>query len=118
MKMPTLHKEIDQCIENCQKCHQVCLETIAYCLNQGGIHANPEHILLLENCAEICQVSADFMIRGSGLHPKLCAVCAAVCERCAQDCASISVEGYMLLCIEECRRCAQSCREMSRMEHG
>ena len=65
---PHHNQEMQQCIQNCVECHRVCLETITHCLREGGKHAEAAHIGLMLDCAQICQTSADFMIRGSGLH--------------------------------------------------
>ena len=105
------------CIQSCQNCHSICLETVTYCLQMGGEHASPGHIRLLLDCAEICQTSANFMLRTSDLHTRTCAVCAEVCERCAQDCARFGNDSVMQQCAEVCRRCAQSCREMAAQVH-
>jgi hypothetical protein len=102
-----------RCIQECQNCHSVCLETVRYCLQMGGEHASPNHIGLLLDCAEICQTSANFMLRMSDFHTRTCAVCAEVCERCAQDCARFDNDSVMQQCAETCRSCAQSCREMA-----
>src|SRR5262245_31958393 len=59
---------MQDCIADCLDCHSVCLATIAHCLKKGGDHAAPEHIRLLQDCAQICIVSADFMLRGSPMH--------------------------------------------------
>ena len=107
--------KMQECIQECQTCSQVCLENVAHCLEKGGRHAEPGHIRLLLDCAEICQTSANFMIRGSELHGRTCGVCAAVCEACAQSCESFTDDAEMQRCAEECRRCAQSCREMAGM---
>jgi hypothetical protein len=106
-------KEIKECIENCMNCHCTCLGTVTYCLEMGGRHAEASHIRLMLDCAEICQTSANFMIRGSDLHGRTCAVCAEVCERCAEDCGRMSDDEQMRACAEMCRRCAESCREMA-----
>lgn len=101
------------CIEACTTCHQVCVETVSYCLQQGGDHAAPEHIRLLLDCGEICQTSANFMVRGSEHHALTCGVCAEICEMCAESCEALGEDAQMQRCAEECRRCAASCREMA-----
>jgi hypothetical protein len=72
------------------------------------------------DCAEICQTSANFMLRGSDLHEHTCAACAAVCERCAVDCERMSDgDSRMAACAEMCQRCSDACRQMShRMSHA
>jgi hypothetical protein len=78
----------------------------------GGEYAQPNHIRLLLDCAEICQTNANFMLRGSDLHGLICATCAEVCDRCAGDCDRFD-DAQMKRCAETCRRCAESCREMA-----
>lgn len=100
------------CISECHECHDTCLETLAHCLQMGGDHAAPDHVRLMQDCAEICHTSEDFMLRGSDLHTSTCGVCAEVCERCAEDCARFT-DDFMKRCAEVCRRCAAMCREMA-----
>lgn len=108
-------REMQHCIDECLACHRVCLETVTHCLQMGGRHAEAAHIRLLLDCAEICQTSANFMLRGSDLHGRTCGVCAEVCTRCAEDCERFGDDAQMLACAETCRRCAALCHEMARM---
>ena len=94
-------------------CHAICVETVTHCLEMGGKHAEAAHIRLLLDCAEICQTSANFMLRGSDLHGRTCGVCAEVCERCAQDCERFGDDEHMQACAKACRSCAASCRKMA-----
>jgi hypothetical protein len=110
-----MEQEMQQCIQNCLSCHSICLSTVTHCLQQGGHHAGSGHIRLLLDCAEICQTSANFMLRGSDLHPRTCGVCAEVCTRCAEDCARFGDDAQMQACAAACRRCADSCRYMAGM---
>lgn len=109
------NNHMQECIENCTECHRVCLETALWCLQQGGDHATPSHIKLLLDCAEICQTSANFMMRGSDFHSRTCGVCAEICARCADDCERMGEGELMRQCVEACRRCAESCRRMAEM---
>lgn len=102
-----------ECIDNCTECHRVCLETLAYCLKKGGAHAEATHILTLIDCADACTLSADFMLRGSTLHSRSCALCAEACERCAASCEKFANDARMKACADICRRCAKSCHEMA-----
>lgn len=107
--------EMEQCISNCLECHRICEETAAYCEQMGGEHAEPTHLRRLHDCAQICITSADFMLRGSDLHPQVCGICAQVCERCAESCEQFGEDAQMQECAEICRRCAESCRQMAGM---
>lgn len=111
-------QEMQTCIDNCQDCHAVCIETISHCLEMGGQHADPVHIGLLTDCAQICMTSADFMLRMSDYHPQVCGVCADICEACAKSCESLATgdaEEFMKRCADICRKCAESCRKMASM---
>lgn len=101
------------CIQNCQDCHRACLQTFTYCMNQGGDHAEPAHLRLLMDCADICAVTAAFMLRASDLHVHVCAACAEVCRRCADDCAAMGDDTRMKALADTCRHCAESCAAMA-----
>ncbi|HEX6980284.1 MAG TPA: four-helix bundle copper-binding protein [Alphaproteobacteria bacterium] len=105
--------DIQRCIEDCLDCFRICTETIAHCLQKGGRHAEANHIRLLQDCADICETAATFMMRRSDLHVRTCAVCAETCLRCAEDCDRLADDEQMRRCAEVCRRCAESCRQMS-----
>ena len=106
--------EMHDCIERCSDCHDVCLETVQHCLGRGGEHAAPDHIRALLDCAQACDTSRDFMLRGSPLHHATCGTCAEACERCAESCEALADDDeQMRRCAEECRRCAESCRAMA-----
>jgi len=102
---------VQDCIDACLSSYETVLSTaMGHCLNAGGEHTEPEHFTLMMSCAEICRVSAHFMIIGSSHHKHLCAECAEICEQCAADCARV---GEMDECVAACRRCAESCRRMA-----
>jgi hypothetical protein len=104
--------QMQECIDRCQSCQEVCLESVAHCLEMGGKHAAPDHIKLLMACAEICDTSARFMLLGSPHHTRTCEVCAEICEACAEDCDRFD-DDMMKRCADVCRRCAEACREMA-----
>ena len=101
--MTRMTQDMQECSKRCWECHRVCLETISHCLQMGGQHADPAHIRLLMDCAEICLTSANFMLRASDFHVQTCAVCAVVCERCAKDCDQFN-DAQMKTCAEACLR--------------
>jgi hypothetical protein len=111
-----ISSEMQHCITNCLNCHMICVQTISHCLQMGGRHAEANHIRTLQDCAQICATSADFMLRGSPFHQRTCGVCAEICDACAQDCERLAQgDQQMQACADECRRCADSCRHMASM---
>ena len=112
---PGTHDESDMqaCIDICLDCYGTCASTVVYCLQMGGRHAGAAHIALMLDCADICQTSANFMLRRSSFHPHTCAICAELCEQCAKDCDGFEEARQMKACADMCRKCAQSCQSMA-----
>lgn len=136
--LATVHvtPEMEECIQNCRACQQICHETINYSLKMGGRLTESVHMRLLLDGAEITQVCANFMLRASDMHREVCAACAVICENLATDCdrfavpsegsgapmskhsgpadtSAEKVDDQMKRCAEACRRCARSCRQMA-----
>ncbi|MDQ3288774.1 MAG: four-helix bundle copper-binding protein [Pseudomonadota bacterium] len=103
---------MNECIDNCTRCHAICLETINYCLDKGGKHAEAEHITLLMGCADMCRTCADAMLLGSKAHTVTCGACAEICRRCAESCERMD-DPEMERCACMCRQCAESCEAMA-----
>ena len=76
LKAEHIDDAMHECIENCSDCHDVCTETLVHCLGLGGEHAALEHVRALMDCAQACDTSRDFMLRGSELHHAYCGACA------------------------------------------
>lgn len=104
------------CIQNCTDCYQVCSNILAHCLQKGGKHVAAKHIKLLQDCAKICETSANFMIRDSKFHAKTCGACAEICLACAESCEALTDDEMMQTCAKICRACAKSCEDMSKMQ--
>jgi hypothetical protein len=106
------HDELQHCIEECLNCHAVCTMTAQYCLMQGGELASADHVGMLLDCAEICQTSANFMLRGSPYHAITCSACAVLCHACADACREFDDE-ELQQCAEMCASCAEHCEAMA-----
>lgn len=107
-------QSMQQCIQNCEDCHMICMRTVQHCLSMGGQHADPNHIVLMLDCADICRTSADFMLRSSPRHTQVCGLCAQTCDQCAMDCERIAGGDSMMMdCVRCCRECAAACRQMA-----
>jgi hypothetical protein len=92
------------CVDACNRC-------LAYCLRQGGHHAEFEHIGRLMDCLEVCITTADLAGRNSPVAPSLIQVCAEVAEDCAMSCDEHggAEDAEMLRCSEACRDLAEWC---------
>lgn len=105
----------ETCIESCWRSHVMCLETERYCIEKGGVHAMPKHLILLADCAEMCQKAANSLIRRSSQHAAVCIACAELCDACAQECEAFKDDERMLQCAKTARDCSSHCREMSKL---
>jgi len=107
---------MERCIHECEKCHDICLRAVTYCLRKGERYEDASHITALLDCVEMCRTCASFMLRESPRHHHTCGVCAEICDACAKSCAAFKDDDEMQRCAAECQRCAESCRAMVRME--
>jgi len=114
MEGKTMHQidsEMKACMDACHECHITCLHmAMNHCLEAGGRHAEPQHMKLMLDCAQICSVAIDFMARKSEHHAHICRVCAEICRACAASCEQLD---GMEDCVAACRRCADACDRMA-----
>jgi len=103
------------CIGLCLNSHRTCIETASYAIKSEAMRA--DLFVMLTDCAEMCQTTANSMIRNSLLHGILCRACAEACERCADACSQHAGDAQMVACTQTCRTCAQSCRDMAAKAH-
>ena len=110
-----LSAEMRQCIDECLHCYATCEATMTHCLQMDGRHAEATHMRIMDDCAKLCALSADFMLRGSDLHVRLCGMCADVCRRCAESCERVDAgDDVMRECAAQCRSCVDACDRMAR----
>lgn len=102
-----------ECRDACNECADVCFETVNYCLDQGGEHVEPAHLKIMQDCAQICRTTADFLARESEHQGDVARACAEVCNACAESCEQFEGDPTMAECAEACRLCAESCDQMA-----
>lgn len=105
---------LQQAIQYCLDCHQACDQAVHYCLKKGGVLAQATPVLILMDCAEVCQITANSMLRGTHVFRYLCEVCAEVCDECAEYCEEFVDDPDMRECMEACQRCVFACEEICR----
>ncbi|HEU4563142.1 MAG TPA: four-helix bundle copper-binding protein [Gemmatimonadaceae bacterium] len=109
------HDAMQECIEECLNCHAACTMTVQHCLAQGGELADVNVVGALLDCAEMCQVSANYMLRGSPYHALTCATCAEMCRVCEETCRAFGGDEQMAHCADVCASCADACARMAEM---
>lgn len=63
------------------------------------------------DCAQLCWTTSALLARDSEFSGELCAVCAKVCQACADECAKHDHQ-HCQKCAEACRQCAEECGNM------
>lgn len=89
------------------------METILYCYELGGDHAEPSHMRLLYDCAQMCSALQDSATLHSPSSIPLSLVVAEVCKRCGASCEGFKGDRPMEKCAEVCRRCADACSALA-----
>ena len=107
---PMQDTDMSHAIKNCTHCHNVCLETLHYCLNQKKNQFTGKHIELLQMCADACDLALKMMIADMESHHQSCQLCLELCTACDDACEAFPNDAEMRRCAAICRRCAESCR--------
>ncbi len=117
MSLVTTSPEIEDtaslCLAHCISCHQRCLEVLQHCIERGGRYADPAHLRLLQDCADICLVNAHFLLRHSPLQHRTSAVCAELCQYTAASCEKFAEDTALADCAELATICEASCQHMT-----
>ena len=106
-----LHK-FNACIEACNACAVACNYCAASCLQEPDVKMMAHCIATDMDCAAICALAAAAMARGSEHSKAICALCADMCQSCADECAKHQMD-HCQQCAEACRKCAEECRKMA-----
>ena len=108
---------VRDCIAACNDCATECGNCFTHMVGKDSMNDCPACCI---ECAAICRLAADAMARNSPFYKEVCALCAKVCEWCAEQCGAHPME-HCQTCAEACRRCATSsnvtrCRRENRWD--
>ena len=70
----------------------------------------PDRLIVTIDCAEICEVTARSLMRGSTEMRRICALTAAICDRAIE---AAEAEHDLADFVNVARQCARSCRAIS-----
>ena len=97
-----LLEALNNCAAECNHC------TIA-CLDEEDVKMLTRCTKLDIDCADICQLTASFVARGSEHAIHLMKECAEICEACAEECEKHAHMEHCRKCAAACRYCAEAC---------
>ena len=96
---------LNNCVTECNHCATACLD-------EQDVKMLAKCIKLDIDCADICNLTASLLARGSEHGHHLLQECTEVCNACAEECdkhAEMGME-HCRACAEACRACADACR--------
>lgn len=96
-----LLKALSDCAAECNHCFTACLE-------EENVKMMARCIKLDRDCADICNLTASFLARGSEHAGHLLQECADICNACAEECNKHDHD-HCKKCAEACRACATAC---------
>lgn len=103
------HEKNQLLLEALNNCAAACNHCTTACLDEQDVKMMARCIKLDIDCADICQLTAALVARGSDHAAHLIKECAEICEACAEECEKHSHMEHCRQCAEACRRCAEAC---------
>ncbi|MGH7584117.1 MAG: four-helix bundle copper-binding protein [Gemmatimonadales bacterium] len=104
-----MNTETQHCIDDCLNCQATCEATLSYWLARDESQRDRSAMLVLLDCADICRVTAAFLLRRSPRYPEMCRFCAEICAACAGWCERFPRDTVMMECAAACRACGKTC---------
>ena len=95
-------------IKTCQQCLIDCKVCLAKMAGKKSMNECPYCCV---QCIQVLQASIGLMAVDSQFAPEQCALCAKICDYCAEICGAHDHE-HCQRCAESCRKCAEMCRRM------
>jgi len=105
-------KNQQELVHALNECAAICDRCAASCLEEKDIQMLAKCIKLDIDCAQLCRVTASFASRGSAHTIILLDECAELCNVCAEECEKHSHMEHCQQCAEACRHCAEICSQM------
>jgi len=103
------HEKNHLLLEALNNCAAECNHCTTACLDEGDVKMLTRCIKLDIDCADICQITASFVARGSEHAIHLMKECAEICEACAEECERHAHMEHCRKCAAACRYCAEAC---------
>jgi len=103
-----MNSKYHSCIEACQKCFIDCQNCIVNMAGQESMNDCPNCCI---QCVDNCLTTIKLLIADSPFISKQAALCAEICEWCAEQCQQHDHD-HCKICAESCLVCAEECRKL------
>jgi hypothetical protein len=107
-----LNRQHEGCLRACNEAAAASLQCAMACIAEPNTASMSRCIALSLEAAEVCRLAAASIARNGAHLSAICALCAAVCQSCADECAKHAVS-HCQDSAAACSRCADICRGMA-----
>lgn len=99
--------ETRACIEAFQTCEQLCLRTLPFVCNEISRPLQADLVRVILDCAEMCRLAANFLVRDSEHYIRVCREASEICGDLATHCEAVEGLGGLH---SVCDECVAACR--------
>jgi hypothetical protein len=99
--------EPHECARRALACAGACWQSLSVWLEED--EPLPERLVIVVDCAELCEFTARSLMRGSTEARRIARLCGEICEKAA---AVASTEADLASVVVFARRCARVCRSL------
>lgn len=105
---------------NYDACMDACAKAIIACRTCANADLHEDHhlsmlvrcIKLDLDCSAICSLALQSMASNSEFAKQVCALCATVCNSCAEECRKHEKMEHCVACAKACSACASECERI------
>lgn len=106
-----MHEEL---VNTIQECEATCEHMTNHVLKLPDIQKRTKQVMLLNECADICGLTAKYIARGAMFSKHAAQLCACICETCGEECSRFKDE-MSQECAQICMHCARECMNFVNM---
>lgn len=112
---PLQDSDTAKSINFCFTTYRCCLETLNHVQEQGLKFAQTDLALLLQLCADTCDLHARLEMAEVDFASQGAELCFEACTRTASECGKFPEDHIVAKCADICLKCAEHCRGMMGM---
>jgi uncharacterized protein YdbL (DUF1318 family) len=105
--------DVAKTANECKRCITGCQTAIKYGNDKGAKYKEINHMRALKDCVAACQLSEDYLNRGSELNKDAAKLSIQACNKAAISCESLGNDNQMKATADDCRRCAEALKKVS-----
>jgi hypothetical protein len=106
MPQQTSDERFSSCIDACNAAANVCEWTASLCLQEISTRPSGRCVSFTLDCAEVCRLTANLLLRYSHLTTAMCFACIEACEACVDECGRFEGVHYER-CVARCKGCIE-----------